>query len=186
MPQDTNRKMRSSTGLETQERRRSARHAFTATIEAVEPVSQTRINGRTSDLSREGCFVDTNNSFPAGSSIRLRLTKETHSFETQGQVVYSLAGMGMGVKFIATNPNQLQTVENWLAEIRGEKAPEIAAPMQSNPTYLPGNIGQEENEVLNELVVLLKRQGLLPDVKCDVMIAKLMRARHAKLDSSLV
>lgn len=185
MPQETNSKTHNS-ARPVQNRRRHARHPFTATIEAVECTSQTRIQGRTSDLSGGGCYVDTISSFPAGSNVKIRLTKETYSFETQAQVVYSLVGMGMGLKFTGTTPGQQRTVEKWLAEISGGRVPEPAAPVLSNPSYAPGNPGNEENEVLNELVVLLKRQGLLSDAKCEAMLAKLMRARHAKLNSSAI
>ena len=52
---------------------------------------------------------------PAGSIVKIRLTKEMRSFEGTGrEVVYSLVGMGMGVKFTDADPEQLWTMEKWV------------------------------------------------------------------------
>src|ERR1700681_4740767 len=109
------------------ERRRQVRYPFTAAVEVVVRETQTRIQGRTSDLSRGGCFLDTASCFPAGSTVKIRLTKDHRRFEAHAEVVYSLVGMGMGVKFTAAEIQQLGTVEKWVAELSGE-APEPARP----------------------------------------------------------
>jgi hypothetical protein len=97
MSEELNNKIDGSAETDPHERRRHARHPFTATVEAVELKSQTRIQGRTSDLSRGGCYVDTISSFPAGSIVKMRLTKEMRSFEARAEVVYSSVGMGDAV-----------------------------------------------------------------------------------------
>jgi hypothetical protein len=173
-----------SAALKAQNRRQHSRHPFTATVEAVESASQTRIQGRISDLSGGGCYVDTISSFPAGSKVSIRVTRDTHSFETRAQVVYSLIGMGMGLKFTGTDPEQQQIVNTWLAEIGGETMAASPAPVQPTPAAVPGNPGLEEIEVLNELVALLKQQGLLSVAKSEAMLAKLARARVVKLNPS--
>ena len=59
MFEEPNNKIGSSAEPDPHERRRHARYPFTATVEALEPKSQMLIQGRTSDLSRGGCYVDT-------------------------------------------------------------------------------------------------------------------------------
>jgi len=165
-------------------RRRHSRYAFTATVETVEPESQARIEGRTSDLSRGGCYVDTINSFPTGSIVKMRLTKEMRSFEAQAEVVYSLPGMGMGVKFKDADPDQLWTLEEWVAELSGElKLPGSELPQSSDRSCAQRRLGNEEYLVLNDLVMELMRQGVLSSVKCQAMLQKLNRTGRTKSNS---
>jgi hypothetical protein len=181
---NNNNNIDSPTEPDAHERRRHARHPFTATVEAVEHNSKTRIQGRTSDLSRGGCYVDSTNSFPAGSVVKIRLTKELRSFEAQAEVVYSLVGMGMGVKFTDADPEQLWTVEKWVGELSGEMAPQPELPLPSNQTCPLGKLGNEENDVLNELVMELMKQGALSYAKGEAMLQKLDCIRNAKSDSA--
>jgi hypothetical protein len=163
----------------TRERRRHTRYPITAAVEAVERQSQTRIQGRTSDLSRGGCYVDTISSFPAGSVVTMRLTKETRSFEVQAEVVYSLTGMGMGVKFVDADPEQLSTVDKWVAEIGAEAPPEMELELEledpSEPPSAQERPGSEEFDVLRELLLELMKQRVLPDEKCKALLQRLNR-----------
>src|SRR5260370_37427844 len=84
------------------ERRRHAPNTITGTDEAFEQASEARIPGRTSDLSEGGCYVDTMSPFPAQTRVRIRITREQRSFESQATVVYSVAGLGMGWPFEAS------------------------------------------------------------------------------------
>jgi hypothetical protein len=169
-------RIESSSEAKAHERRRHVRFPFTATVEAVEAKSQTRINGRTSDLCRGGCYVDTISSFPVGSIVKMRFTKEARTLEAQAEVVYSLVGMGMGVKFTDGDPEQLWNLEKWVGEFSGELLPE---PVRlSDPVCAEGTPSSEGN-VLAELVMELMRQRVLPDVKCKAMLEKLKRMGSA-------
>jgi hypothetical protein len=168
-----NNQIGKSAGADAHERRRNARYPFTATVEAVESSSKTRIQGRTTDLSRGGCYVDTITSFPAGSMVKMRLTKENRSFEAQAEVVYSLDSMGMGVKFTSTDPEQLWIVEKWIGELSGEVQPEPELPQLSDQSCTKEGPSNKECLVLNELVMELMRQGVLSEAKCRAMLQKL-------------
>jgi hypothetical protein len=180
MVAELNNKIDGSGDAGTHESSRYARHPFTATVEAVEFKSQTRIQGRTSDLSREGCYVDTISSFPAGSIVKMRLTKDMRAFEAQAEVVYSLVGMGMGVKFTYADPEQLCVLDKWVEELSGESQPEQEILRTSDPSLAQERPGDEESQVLNELVRELMRQRVLSDAKCEAMLEKLSRTRRAK------
>ena len=80
-------------------------------------------------------------SFPAGSIVKIRLTKEMRSFEAQAEVVYSLVGMGMGVKFTDADPEQLWTVEKWVGELSGELLPKPELPRPSDQSCDQGKTG---------------------------------------------
>jgi hypothetical protein len=180
MIEDNNYRLDVSTDHGYPERRTHPRYPFTSTVEMVEPKSQTRIQGRTSDLSRGGCYVDSTSSFPAGSILNVRLTKEMRSFDAQAEVAFSIDGMGMGLKFTGVDPEQFSTLEKWMAELSGELQPGLALPQPADPSCAERRPGNEEFYVLNELVVELKRQGVLSNAKCEAMLQKLNRTGRAK------
>lgn len=139
------------------ERRRHARYPFTGTLEAFEPDSEARIQGRTADLSEGGCYVDTMNPFPAQTRVKVRVTRDKRSFESRAIVAYSVAGMGMGLQFEALNSSQIMTLKRWLGEVSGESITE----MEEESTAVP--VPADSNRVLNELVSELMRKGVLAD-----------------------
>ncbi len=165
------------------ERRKHPRYPFTASAEIVEPISQARIQGRTSDLSRGGCYVDAGSCFPAGSIVVVRLTREMRFFEAQAEIAYSIDGMGMGVKFTDAVPEQFSTLESWVAELSGDLQPERSLPQPTDPSCVHRSSANEEHIVLNELVMELRRQGLLSNSKCDAMLQRLNRAGRVEPNS---
>ena len=58
MPETTGSRNDGNPGQDPQERRRHQRYPFAAAVEALEFMSETRIQGRVSDLSRGGCFME--------------------------------------------------------------------------------------------------------------------------------
>jgi hypothetical protein len=168
------------------ERRRHARYPFTSAAEVVVPQTQTRIQGRTSDLSRGGCFLDTASTFPAGSTVTIRLTKDNRSFESDAEVVYSLVGMGMGVKFTGAEIEQFGTVEKWMAELAGEATPESVLAQSLDQSCAPEPSGNEEYLVLSELVMELMKERVLSNVKGKALLEKLNLKGHSKSSPVLV
>ena len=165
--------------VDPHERRRYSRYPFTAIVEAVEIKSQVRIIGRTSDLSLGGCYVDATSSFPAGSVVRMRITKDTSTIELDATVVYSLVDMGMGVKFADFTPEQNRIMEKWVGELSGEQVPETEASRICDQTCKSDCPQGVEFQVLAELVTELKKQGVVPGAKCDSMLQKLSHAGRA-------
>ena len=104
------------------ERRHHLRFPFSATVEAVETKSGTKITGRTSDLGLGGCYVDTLSPFPVGTETKIRILRENESFEAHAKVVYYLIGMGMGLAFVSAQAKQIRLFQRWLQEISGQPA----------------------------------------------------------------
>src|SRR6266849_4204677 len=100
------------------DRRIHPRYEFVAAVEVVAAESGARIETRVRDLSQQGCYVDTNNALPLGTLTDVRITKGAQLFEARARVVYSRASKGMGLVFTAIEPEQLRTLETWLAESR--------------------------------------------------------------------
>src|SRR4030088_296112 len=100
------------------DRRIHPRYEFIAAVEVVAAESGARIETRVRDLSQQGCYVDTNDALPLGTVTDIRITKGAQLFEVRARVVYSRASQGMGLVFTAIEPEQLRTLETWLAESR--------------------------------------------------------------------
>jgi PilZ domain len=100
------------------DRRTHPRYEFTAAVEIIAAESGMRIETRVRDLSKQGCYVDTNEPLPLGTVTNVRITKGAQSFEAPARVVFTRAGKGMGLVFTAIQPEQHRTIGKWLAESR--------------------------------------------------------------------
>jgi hypothetical protein len=77
--------------------------------------SETRMEARVSEISSEGCYLDTLNPFPAGTRIRVVITHNDVTFTAIGSVTYEDHNMGMDVTFTAVEPEQQKVLGKWLA-----------------------------------------------------------------------
>ena len=161
-----------NTSISSAERRQHPRYPFTGTLEAVEPQSQTRMQGRTADLSEGGCYVDTMSPFPAQTRVKVRITRAQRSFESQATVVYSVAGMGMGLRFDATEPPQLVSLRKWVSELSGESITETATEEKEHSV---GGVPARD-AVLHELILELMRKGVVAEDNGRGMLQRLASA----------
>ena len=105
-----------------QERRRTPRYPFVGSIEMREGTSEDKRTARVKELSMNGCYVDTENPYPIGASLAIKLFTETEFFEAQASVVYSKVNQGMGLTFRETKPYYLMVLRKWLlAAMMGKK-----------------------------------------------------------------
>lgn len=100
------------------DRRTHPRYAFHAAAEVVASASGARVKTRIRDLSKQGCYVDTDSPLPLGTTTDVRITKGGAKFEAPGRVVSQQPGKGMGLMFTAIPPEQHGTLESWIAESR--------------------------------------------------------------------
>jgi len=159
--------------VEFTDQRKHVRYPFTATAEAIEQKTETRIKGRTSDLSLGGCYMDTISPFPEGTIIHLRITKCNVTFKIKARVAFAMNSMGMGLAFIPETNDSLIPVEKWIAEINGEAPVEFeedGAMESTNETEISGD---EKYLVLSELVIELMRKGVLAEDQGKAMLRKL-------------
>jgi PilZ domain len=99
----------------TVERRSAPRHAMILTAEVIELPRGMKLNARTADISRTGCYIDTLNPIPKGSEVRIRLTHGEETFVTSARVVYVSYGLGMGVAFVNVEEEQLARLDRWFS-----------------------------------------------------------------------
>jgi hypothetical protein len=99
------------------EKRTVPRYEFIATVEVIEPVSDVRLSGRVSEISRKGCYVDVLNTLPSGTKIRISITRDLGAFTTPAIIIYVQEGMGMGVAFVDPPADQLKILDTWLSDL---------------------------------------------------------------------
>ncbi len=98
------------------ERRAVPRYTFVATAELTDPASAMHLSGRISEISHNGCYVDSLNALPVGTVLDVRISCDHGAFETKGKIIYVLERLGMGVQFFDPPKDQLKVLESWLAE----------------------------------------------------------------------
>jgi hypothetical protein len=159
-----------------EERRRNLRYPFSATVEAIENQSGTKIVGRTSDLGLGGCYVDTISPFPVGTEAKIRITRDNESFDAQAKVVFSMVGMGMGLAFVSAQPKQVRLFQRWVQEISGQPVPVREAPVQSPQESAPAEETQTlKNFVLSDLIMTLMQKRVLTDLEGKDLLRKLFK-----------
>ena len=103
-------------GARFADRRSVPRYPFIAAVEVFDPVTRTSSQGRTVEIATKGCYVDMMNPLAANTVFQLRIHRESGTFETWGRVAYAQKGMGMGVAFLKTQPDQETILKDWIAE----------------------------------------------------------------------
>ena len=158
------------------ERRRNLRYPFSATVEATENKSGTKVTGRTSDLGLGGCYVDTLSPFPVGTEVNIRILRDNESFSAQAKVVYSLMGMGMGLAFTSAQPKQVRIFQRWLQEISGQavalqetQAPGAADKLPAQETQTLMNV------VLSDLIMTLMQKEVLTQDEGKNLLRKIFK-----------
>jgi hypothetical protein len=158
------------------ERRRNLRFPFTATVEAIENKTGTKVIGRTSDLGLGGCYVDTLSPFPVGTEAKIRILRESESFEAQAKVVYSLIGMGMGLAFVSAQPKQVRLFQRWLLEISGQAVPAEETSTPETHESAPAEKTQTlKNVVLSDLIMTLMQKKVLTETEGKDLLRKLFK-----------
>jgi hypothetical protein len=152
------------------ERRIAERHMFTAAAEVIELHSGARFSTRTMDLGPGGCFVDTTVPFPIGSKVRIALQKGKTNFKTNGNVVYSQAGLGMGIAFDEQEPTQRIALAEWIAEFTGNHPvahDHSFQPLQSSSHGLKAGAHHSSPEwvAMVRLVQLMIGKGILTEAE---------------------
>jgi len=166
-----------SAPAEPVEKRSCPRFPFSHAVEALDLQADTRIMGRLSDISRNGCYVDTINPFAKDAAVTLTVTRDNQSFKTQAKVVYSKAGMGMGLLFTTAEPDQLRILGSWLNELSGGRVDEEESNLflQRETAKSSDAELRELRKIVSELVALLNGKNILDDSQAMALLRKLSK-----------
>lgn len=98
------------------ERRRTPRYPFIATVEVLQKGAPAGISGRVTELSLYGCFIEMPDPFAKGSELMLKVYANGKYFESEGISVYANTGKGTGIRFQNVRPHYLSVLKQWLIE----------------------------------------------------------------------
>ena len=137
-------------------RRCGARSPFIAPVEMIEMRTGSRIQARTSDLSAQGCYVDTLNPLPIGAAVRLQIHRAGMILDVLANVSARHAGSGMGLVFAEITETQRAVLEGWLGELG------LPPRMRFEDAFAPAKQATSPDaDCAARLVQVLVRKGLL-------------------------
>jgi hypothetical protein len=100
-------------------KRTAPRYGLVATVEIIEPATDTHFYGRISEIGRKGCYVDSLNTLPQGTFVQMMISRDKGTFMAAGKIVYVHDNMGMGIAFTEVPADQMQVLDSWLEELKG-------------------------------------------------------------------
>lgn len=156
-PQGTNTRVVTMTSSAGSERRCAPRSPFVAPIEIVEMRTGSRVQARTSDLSPQGCYVDTLNPLPVGTAVRLQIHRSGLILDVLANVSSRHIGSGMGLEFGEITAAQKAVLENWLGELGLPPRAVFDNPFPA----LNSKSSAMSADCVSRLVQVLLRKGLL-------------------------
>lgn len=93
---------------------RGLRFSFDATAEiAPESSSKATLPGRVTELSLQGCFLETSASFHEKRHVFVTIHDSGESFEAEAVVLYSRPS-GLGLAFRDVKPRYREVLQNWI------------------------------------------------------------------------
>jgi hypothetical protein len=137
------------------ERRCATRSPFVAPVEIIEMRTNSRTEARTSDLSPQGCYIDTLNPLPVGSAVRVRIDRGGVTLDVLGNVSSRHVGSGMGLVFGEISRAQRNVLDNWLLEL------ELPRMSYKDPFPARSQASPQEPDCAIRLVWMLLRKGVL-------------------------
>jgi hypothetical protein len=152
----TNTRVIAMTGTGS-ERRCAARSPFIAPVEIVEMRTGSRVQARTSDLSPHGCYVDTLNPLPVGTTVRLQIHRSGLILDVLANVSSRHIGSGMGLEFNEITEAQKAVLGNWLGELTLPARAVFENPFPA----LHSKSSSMSADCASRLVQVLLRKGLL-------------------------
>jgi hypothetical protein len=155
------------------DKRSCPRYPFSPAAEAVDVLADSRINGRLSDIARNGCYMDTISPFASKTDVMLTITRDNQSFRTHARVVYEQIGMGMGLAFTTAEPEQLRQLGRWLGELGGGESSERNAPISEIQRETRKSMDHELREIFKELITILSRKSIISDSDEKSILRKL-------------
>lgn len=151
------------------ERSIAARSLFVAPVEVLDIRSGSRVEARTSDLSMQGCYVDTLNPLPIDSAVRVQIQRDGQVLDVLATVSSRHLGSGMGLVFADMTPAQREMVTNWIAERR--LPPPVVFGGAVPPSLQPRRRGDGDATYVIRLIHALVHKGLLSQSEASEILS---------------
>jgi hypothetical protein len=89
--------------------------------------------------------------------------------------VYSLSGMGMGVRFNGVGPEMTNVLRKWIAQVKGEITPVNETPQVKD---MIENYPRVERHILGSLIGLMMRKNMLTSEEGTALLADLLSVKQ--------
>jgi PilZ domain len=96
------------------ERRAHRRHTMVAPAVVMQADACETTPALMVDVSRGGCFLETDRPLALGTVMQIEVMKDTETFQARAKVVFTAPNKGMGLEFIAVGPQEFKTLGTWL------------------------------------------------------------------------
>jgi hypothetical protein len=101
-------------------RRAVRRSPIIAEVELLQVGGGAKMAARVSEIGGRGCYVDTLNPFPVSEELKITIRHQGAVLELPGKVIYTHAGLGMGVLFGEIPAPQQALLDAWLGDPAGD------------------------------------------------------------------
>jgi hypothetical protein len=128
----------------SKDRREAKRITYLCEVDC-EGAGMNRLATRINDLSLTGAFIDSLTCYAPGTHLRLRFHIHDVLIETTAEVRYTMPQMGMGVRFLALEPDHLAALESL---IEGKPLIRPAAPPEQREVSASKQNGWNTPDVL--------------------------------------
>jgi hypothetical protein len=96
--------------------RAGLRYSFVAMVEVLDPQSGKQVISKTANLSSYGCHVRTDTPFRPGTIVKLTVRARSKTFRSEGKIIYSIGGEGMGIRFDNIDDDEQVILNEWLRQ----------------------------------------------------------------------
>jgi hypothetical protein len=104
-------------GARFAQKRSVPRYPFAARVTVIDPIKMSEVAAKTSDISLKGCYVESVDQFPPNTIVRVTIEQAAEFFETWGRIAHVQAGLGTGIAFFESSPEERLTIQNWIAKV---------------------------------------------------------------------
>ena len=94
------------------------RFSFIAEAELTAVRNGAHLAAYVSELSSNGCYIDTLEGFPVGTQVLLNIRYGSSKCDLTGRAIYKHDGWGMGVAFDEMSEQPRSIIDAWLVELR--------------------------------------------------------------------
>lgn len=97
MTSKTSSNLLDSSSMSATERRKVPRYGFVAVADLSDPEDGKLVSGRVTQISRSGCYVESPKTFPVGTSLKVIVFRDEHTFVAKASIIHIQEQMGMGI-----------------------------------------------------------------------------------------
>ena len=163
-------------GTEQINRRKDLRVGVNLDAEVEEPKAKAQVRGRVTDISLGGCYVDVMTTFPVGTLVSARISRDGQLFQADAEVRYSKEGLGMGLAFTNMHLEEQARLLRWAEELLISGTIDLRTE-KSTPSKMRESIPFESDPTALQLLIrILMRKGVLTHFESDQLLREVAKS----------